>query len=296
MRARLLEMILWIYCFLLGSKKKTFYEREMKKSLKRGDKEYKPAKWILKRFGMEYRNEQGMGCIYKQSTSPNSRVTMFYLHGGAYSRQPMLVHYNFIAKLQEKSRAEVIAPLYPKAPHHTVDESFERLKNLYMDYCEKNPTRDIVLVGDSSGGGFAVAFAQYIQAHNLKKPKHVIAFCPWLDITMTHPKIQVITRKDPVFSPEGLSFVGKMYAGQRKAKDWMISPIYGTMSGCSPLTLFTGTRDIFYPDILDFYRCEKNHNAAIKLYTYENQVHDFQLFPVRLSKKVIHLASELIKN
>lgn len=294
MRAKLLELILWIYCFLIGSKHLLFYKKEMKVATLRGDKAYRPSKRMCKRYKISFEDAFGMGTGYLRSKTSDSSITVFYLHGGAYTRPPMSIHWKFIAKLQEKTQATFIVPIYPKAPHHIVDESFEKLGALYETYCNEHPNQTIVIAGDSSGGGFVVAFAQYIRENNLKQPKRYLAFCPWLDITLSNPKIKSIERKDPVFSSEGLRYVGDKYKGNHHSKDWIVSPMYGSMKECSELILFAGTKDIFYPDITAFYRREKNHNALVKLHSFENQVHDFQLFPVRLTKKVIHITVNYI--
>lgn len=59
-----------------------------------------------------------------------------------------------------------------------------------------NPA-ELIFMGDSAGGGFALALAQKIRDENDPQPGQIILLSPWLDITLTNPNINDIDGIDP---------------------------------------------------------------------------------------------------
>lgn len=60
--------------------------------------------------------------------------------------------------------------------------------------------------------------------------------------------------------------------------DWHISPIYGDLSELKNVTIFVGTRELFYPDDTLLYDKLKN-NPNVKLYVGEGQNHVYPVYP-----------------
>jgi len=54
---------------------------------------------------------------------------------------------------------------------------------------------DLIMMGDSAGGGFALALAQKLKNESIDQPAQIILLSPWLDITLTNPDIKEIDRK-----------------------------------------------------------------------------------------------------
>jgi acetyl esterase/lipase len=93
-------------------------------------------------------------------------------------------------------------------------------------------------MGDSAGGGFALALAQALLEKELPQPGNIILISPWLDITMTNPEIPAFEEKDPMLAVYGLAEIGKVYAGNTDPGHYMLSPINGPVVGLAPITLF----------------------------------------------------------
>ena len=66
-----------------------------------------------------------------------------------------------------------------------------------------------------------------------------------------------------------------------------MSPVYGSLKGLAPVTLFIGTRDILYPD------CRKLRDKAVEegvhldYREYGEMVHDWMLGPLPEAKHAI---------
>jgi acetyl esterase/lipase len=84
---------------------------------------------------------------------------------------------------------------------------------LYKQMMQTNEAENMILMGDSAGGGFALALAQRLRDEHLPQPGKIILLSPWLDITLTNECIKSIDRIDPFLGIEGLLEAGKQYAG-----------------------------------------------------------------------------------
>ena len=88
------------------------------------------------------------------------------------------------------------------------------IAKLITDY----PTKRIILMGDSAGGGLAFGFVQQLRNENKKQPEQIIIFSPWLDVTMNNPNIELIEKEDKMLSIKGLKNAGQKYAGNLRLK------------------------------------------------------------------------------
>ncbi|KPJ22381.1 alpha/beta hydrolase fold domain-containing protein [Streptococcus phocae] len=220
--------------------------------------------------------------------TPNQE-TIFYLAGGSYLNNPSPYHISMLKNLSEKLDAKIILPIYPKAPRYTYDYAMPRLINLYRDYYTKN--KNITLMGDSAGGGLALGLAHALtyekdnNPHNLQ-PKHIILLSPWLDVSMSHPDIPKYENADPILSAWGLRRVGQLWARDAdNVNHEYVSPKNGSFENLAPITLFTGTREIFYPDIRDYAKKLEEAGHLEKYVEKEGMNHVYPIYPIAEAKE-----------
>jgi monoterpene epsilon-lactone hydrolase len=107
---------------------------------------------------------------------------------------------------------------------------------------------DVVLAGDSAGGGLALAVAETVRDHGGPQPSRLLLISPWVDLTTSTPETLEVTVGDPWL------FIGKMRA---YAEWWAgspddtgrpeVSPALGDLAGLPPALMFFGTRDSLWP-------------------------------------------------
>ena len=172
--------------------------------------------------------------------------TVVYVHGGGFVApiDPWQVRY--AARLATALDARVVVPDYPLTPEHTwrdahgpIVELVERLLRTF---------EEVLLVGDSAGGGLALAVAQAVRDHGGPQPSRLLLISPWVDLTISTPETFEVTRTDPWL------FIGKM---QAYAEWWAgspddlgrpeVSPALGDLAGLPPALMFFGTRDSLAP-------------------------------------------------
>lgn len=179
-----------------------------------------------------------------------SKKTVFYLHGGSYIAELTPTYWNFLSDLTQDTGATIIVPDYPLAPQYHYTDVFEMITPLYQETVKKVKSENLIIMGDSAGGGMALALVQKIGQEDLTKPSKTILISPWLDVTMENPEIKKVQEKDKMLNAELLKLAGISYAGEGEdTKNHLISPIYGPIEELENIVIYTGTYDILNPDV-----------------------------------------------
>lgn len=209
----------------------------------------------------------------------NAKNTILYVHGGAYIGEINYQHLLYCILLSRKLDAHVLAPVYPLAPLHKAEETYGIITGLYKRLIQRN---NLILMGDSAGGGFIHSFCQYLKTVNLPQPDKIITFSPWVDISMGNPPYN--SKDDPILGEIGLKEIGKSWAGDLNTQDYRVSPLFGDNTNLADTLVFAGENEIFYSDIKKYVENLKKDGVNVKLITGCELFHIYPLFPIPEAK------------
>ena len=239
----------------------------------------------------------GHAMITFSTPEPASNLHIIYLHGGAYVWQGELFHLTFIKKLMLEQNCRATYIDYPLAPEHTYIDTFEMLQSGFDHITRSYPDDKFILMGDSAGGGLALAFAQKLKKENHSvQPEKLILLSPWLDLELDNPRIKEVEQFDHILSVGSLTIAGDLYAGGDDKSEFLLSPINGPLTGVGEIYIFIGTRDILWPD------CQKLKNKAqeigesLSLFEYIEMPHTFMLFPIPSAKDVFYKIMKVLND
>ncbi|TVQ55553.1 MAG: alpha/beta hydrolase [Rhodobacteraceae bacterium] len=111
---------------------------------------------------------------------------ILYLHGGAFILGSPRTHRHLAAALAAAAGAEAAIPAYRLAPEHPHPAALEDALAAWRALLDRgaDPART-AFAGDSAGGGLALALAAAARAEGLPDPACVVAFSPWVDMTLS---------------------------------------------------------------------------------------------------------------
>ncbi len=204
---------------------------------------------------------------------------IFYLHGGAYYANITQLHWRFIEQVVKATNAICIVPDYPLAPASQCTDTYQFLDAVYAQLVSDYHSRQIVFMGDSSGGGLALGFAQKIKNERIKQPQQIILFSPWLDASMANPEIAKVDKLDKILSINGLKTAGKNYANTLDVTNYRVSPIYGDFSGLGEISVFMGTNELFVADARRLKQLLKDQRIDFNYFEFTEMFHDWVLVP-----------------
>ncbi|MBY7143547.1 alpha/beta hydrolase [Virgibacillus sp. NKC19-3] len=283
------------------SNKKSFTNEELyakffKKRQNENEKPYVLPKYIQRKFNIEKQKYDGMECYIFNQEKVTSEKSILYLHGGGYIEQPSIYHWRFLRKLAKETNVKIYVPIYPKAPNHQYKESFSKVLPIYEWILKTSNNKNTILMGDSAGGGFALALAQLLLEKELPQPRHIILLSPWLDITMKNPDAYAFERKDPMLGIYGLIQMGKAYAGDTDPNNHLLSPINGKINGLGEISLFVGTHEVLFPDAKKLRDRFTTQGIKMNYFEYAKMNHIFVLYPIPEAKKAIKEIVNIINN
>ena len=175
-----------------------------------------------------------------------SEKIILYLHGGAYYWNISKHNWTFAERLLEKTNATLVIPDYPLAPHSTFEEAYEYLDELYEALISKHSPENIIIMGESAGGGLALGYTMLLRNNKRPQPNQLILMAPWLDVTMSNPEILKVDKKDKILGIKGLQLAGKGYAGVNEMSNYKVSPINGNLTNLIKISLFVGTLSLIH--------------------------------------------------
>ena len=248
-----------------------------------GPREYAPPPSIRKQANSQRR--YGATEVYAFRAEPPKSTTLIFLAGGGYIYQPTAMHLDFANKMAERLDAEILLPAYPVAPHATADQVHADLVKMYQELISQRPEQRVILMGDSAGGGLALAMAQQIQLAGLRPVDHVVMISPWLDITLSNPGITPeLDAGDYMLDAKALAYLGQVWAGDLALQDPRVSPIHGPLKGVGELILVASDNEVFIPDIYRLIERAEGEGVAVNYHEYPNLFHDFTVLGIPESK------------
>jgi epsilon-lactone hydrolase len=221
---------------------------------------------------------------------------ILYLHGGAYIQSFNRFHWKLMTILVENTGCTITAPDYPLAPAHSYRDSFRMVSTLYKQMTGATDPRDLIIMGDSSGGGFALGLAQKIRDENVPQPKQIILLCPWLDIALENPDIAGLEQGDPFLERQSLQLAGKLYAGGTTVNHHLLSPINGSLNDLGKISIFIGSKEILVADARKLRELASVKDVDIDYYEYKDMVHGWMFLDFPESKEVRQRIINLINH
>ncbi|HAE43768.1 MAG TPA: hypothetical protein DCG34_12755 [Clostridiales bacterium] len=252
-----------------------------------------PPKFYRKSLQVTRQDIQGFPIYLMSGLHGKSGKVIFYLHGGAYTIGPLIPQWARMKDLVEASHCTVALLDYPKSPENQCDKTLQVCMAAFDELSMLYGAKNIILLGDSAGGGLALALSMHRKSLGESLPSRLILLSPWLDIAMANPDIADFEELDLSLDVEGLRVQGSYYCGNLPGTHPWVSPMYGDMTGQPEIDIYVGTHELFYPDCRDF--SEKNKNMGVTLHAYEGMQHDWMMLPIAEADQVLAEIVEMIK-
>ena len=212
--------------------------------------------------------------------NPGQDYVILQLHGGGYMVAVRNAYYVFAGLYNEVSKGcNVLTPDYRVAPEHPYPAALEDALASYQWLLDKGYYGEqIIVAGDSAGGGLAMALCMYLKDHHMPMPGGVIAMSPWTDLTASGESYTTNYEKDPLFgnTKESLIYVND-YAGDHDKMDCYISQLFGDFRGFPPMLIQVGSLEMLLSDSVSVAAKARQQGIRVRLSIYEGMFHVFQM-------------------
>lgn len=261
----------------------------IRKDRARGPSE--PPKTLAAKLDWRKAEEDGMRVFrVRRKNAPITAVKLLYLHGGAYVLDLQAIQWNLIVGLLNRIDAEVIVPIYPLGPEASWDVTTAAIKRHFLSLSDLYGAENIIVCGDSAGGGLALLLAQAMRDEGLPQPRALVLFSPALDLSGSGADQPVLERRDPALSLQLLKQIGPMWLKGLSPMDPRVSPLFASQDNLPPTIVFTGDREILHSDGLRL----KLRNPSVVHQAYPEMMHVFPVSPLREARQALDEAATFI--
>ncbi|KAI8981123.1 Alpha/Beta hydrolase protein [Trametes punicea] len=211
---------------------------------------------------------------------------VLYLHGGAYYMFSAATHRLITIPLAKYLDARLFAIDYRLAPetrfpgplHDAVTAYFRLLDDLHV------PPENIIVAGDSAGGGLALALLMYLRDNDYPLPSGAILMSPWVDLTMSCESWDSNAQYDIVPIPQPGDHLNPVacYLGEHMEKYLThpyASPLFGDFKGLPPMLIQAGEVEVLRDEITLLAHKAALAGVEVRHELYADMVHVFQSLP-----------------
>jgi len=204
---------------------------------------------------------------------------LLYLHGGAYIMGGCATHRQLVSYIARAAGVCTLLPEYRLAPEHPFPEALNDAVSLYRALLTDGyAAEDIVIAGDSAGGGLTMATLLSLRDAGDPLPAAACLLSPWLDLAATGETMSTHAHRDPWFKPEDMLVVSSYYCKQDQRRDPLVSPVYGDLSGLPPIYIQVGADEILLSDSTRAAEKVKSAGGEVVIEIWPGMWHVFQLF------------------
>lgn len=178
-------------------------------------------------------------------TPPDPKGSALFLHGGAYVLGSADTHKWLAARYALACGSTFHVVDYRLAPEHPYPAA---LDDALAAWSALDHSRPVPLVGDSAGGGLALATAIACRDRALPRPVAVMMLSPWLDLSLSGSSLDENGGKDIMLSRPGLAADAHRYRGGLGPEDPRISPLFADINDLPPLFVQVGSDEVLRSD------------------------------------------------
>ena len=227
----------------------------------------------------------GVPVLNIETVDANHDAVMLWFHGGWYVIGSPRTSAGLSSDLARRVDAKVISVDYRLAPEHPYPAALQDATAAYRGLLDSGvDPRSIAIVGESAGGGLAVALLASLAENGLAQPAAAFLLSPWTDLTLSGETMASMVGIDPVFTREKVSVRAADYVGSADPADPSISPIFADLHGLSPILIQVGSHEILLDDSISLARRAAIDDVDITLDVTPGVPHGFQAFAAMLEE------------
>lgn len=212
--------------------------------------------------------------------TPDGHLVVLHFHGGAYVLGSAASSVEYAHRLAKAVNGSCYTVDYRLAPEHPYPAAIDDAVAAYRGLLNSGiPASRIVLSGESSGGGLALALAMSIRGAGMPAPLGIFAACPFVDLTLSGESVKLHSGEDPAAHRDTLSLLAASYFQAHEPTDPLVSPLFGDLTGLPPLLLTATRGEVLFSDTERFAEKARASGVDTNLHVVEDSVHVFPIFP-----------------
>jgi len=207
----------------------------------------------------------------------NPEKVILYVHGGGYVSGSCNDHRSLISKFALNTGVTCLIYEYRLAPENPFPAALDDSVKVYQWILSIGfEPENIVIAGESAGGGLCLATLLALKAQNISLPAAAVAISPWTDLSCSSESYS--TKNKVSAAPlNSWTVFSKYYAGDKDVTSPFISPLFGDLKGLPPIFINSAVDDELFEDGEKFYLKARKAGVDITFRAGTGMVHCYPL-------------------
>lgn len=206
---------------------------------------------VSKNITVEKINMEGIQAewLIPFSSSARSEKVILYLHGGGYVTGSIEDHRMMCGLLANATGVKVLIPEYRLAPEHPFPAALDDALKVYQWLLDQGySSANMIIAGDSAGGGLSVATVLALKEKSGSLPAAVVCLSPWADLALTGQSHTTKAKAEAILNKDVLREWALCYTDESNLTNPLVSPVHGDFHGFPPLLIQVGSEEILLDD------------------------------------------------
>ncbi len=227
--------------------------------------------------GVRYHDEHvgTVACRWAEPPGPRPQHVVQYLHGG-YAMCSLESHRRLAGHVACAAGMRVLLVGYRLAPEHPFPAAIDDSVSVYRGLLDRG-IEPIALVGESAGGGLAVATLLALRDAGVALPEAAAVMSPWVDLTVSGPSMVNNAPTDRFVSAAGLRALARHVLGDADPRDLLASPILADLAGLPTLLVQVAGDEVLLDDARRLTAVARSAGVDVTYDCTEGMQHAFQL-------------------
>jgi monoterpene epsilon-lactone hydrolase len=210
--------------------------------------------------------------------SPEAGPVILFLHGGGYMLGSAAENRSWSARLARAIGGRVFVPDYRLAPEHAWPAQVEDSAAAYRWLLGQGVAAgDIVVLGESAGGGLAIALLVALRDAGVELPAAAVVTSPLVDFTLASESLTTRADADQFVTREVLGMMMDAVLQGQDAR--AAAPLFRSLEGLPPLLVQVGTPEAIYDDSRRLVEAARDAGVDATLEPWEGMFHLWHGFP-----------------
>jgi monoterpene epsilon-lactone hydrolase len=215
--------------------------------------------------------------VWRRGAEEENRHILF-LHGGGYATGSPRLYRHITWRFATAAQARVAVVDYRLAPEHpfpaAVDDAVAAWRACLSSGADP---RRCAIVGDSAGGGLALALALRLRDNGEPLPGAIVAISPWTDLAVTGTSCRP-GASDPMLNANELAPIAAQYLAGADPRSPYASPLYGDPQGLPPTLIQVGSDEILLDDSVRMHERMRKAGCDVTLEVWPRMPHVWHAF------------------
>lgn len=227
---------------------------------------------------IEHINIDGIAAAWIRPAGADKTKALLHIHGGGYVTGSIASYTRMCILMAQTLKVNVLLPAYRLAPEHPFPAAVDDVLKIYRWLLRQGyQSKDILISGDSAGGGLCVAAVIALRDQGDALPAAVICLSPWADLTLQGQSHVTRFKSEAMLNTETLREWALAYTNKENLGNPLVSPTFADFHDFPPLLIQVSGNEVLLDDAIALAEKAKSAGVDVSLKIWDGLWHVWQI-------------------